>query len=124
MKNIQVIIIITGQVETIQTTALLRLATTLRRIEETCCHSNTSDRPSANAIGKNSQRVTIITIKVIIYLFKPALYAMSYRQSKFKSSNVTKDYRKTTKYFCNLDRKHLKVLKNKVSLEFTEKITY
>ena len=46
--------------ETIQTTTLLRAARILRRVwrlEETCCHSNSSERPSANADEKNSQGV-------------------------------------------------------------------
>ena len=32
------------------------------RLEGTCCHSNSSERPSANAGEKNSQGVIIITI--------------------------------------------------------------
>ena len=43
-----------GQVETIQTTALLRTARILRRVLETCCHSDSSEKPSANADVKNS----------------------------------------------------------------------
>ena len=38
-----------GRVETIQTTALLKTARILRRVLETCCHSNSSERPSAYA---------------------------------------------------------------------------
>ena len=49
-----------GLVETIQTTALLRTARILRRILETCCHSNSSERPSANADVKNSKGLRII----------------------------------------------------------------
>ena len=49
---------IRGRVETIQTTSLL---TSIRgaswKVEETCCHSNFSERPSANANVKNSQEV-------------------------------------------------------------------
>ena len=48
---------VSGWVETIQTTAFLRTARILRRVldtEETCCHSNSSERPSVNADGKNS----------------------------------------------------------------------
>ena len=45
-----------GQVETIQTTALLRLTKILRRVMETCCHSNSSEKPSTNAGAKNSQK--------------------------------------------------------------------
>ena len=30
------------------------------RLEETCCHSNSSEKPSANACEKNSQRSKII----------------------------------------------------------------
>ena len=43
--------------ETIQTTALLTTARILRRvleIEETCCYSNSSERPSAYAYVKKS----------------------------------------------------------------------
>ena len=42
-----------GRVETIQTTTLLRTARILRRVLETCGHSNSSGRPSANADVKN-----------------------------------------------------------------------
>ena len=43
-----------GRVETIQTTTLLRTARILRRVLETRCHSNTSERSSANADEKKS----------------------------------------------------------------------
>ena len=46
-----------GRVETIQTTALLKTARILRsvrRLEETCCHSISSERPPAYADVKNS----------------------------------------------------------------------
>ena len=50
-----------GRVETIQTTALLRTARILRwvlkALEETCCHSNSSEKPSANTDVKNSKGV-------------------------------------------------------------------
>ncbi len=53
-----------GRVETIQTTALLRRAKNpekssgdLRRLEETCCHSDSNEKPSANADLKNSKGV-------------------------------------------------------------------
>ncbi len=42
-----------GRVETIETTALLRTARILRRVLETCCHSDSSEKPSANAEVKN-----------------------------------------------------------------------
>ena len=45
------------RIKTIQTTALLRTARTLDeswRLEETCCHSNSSEKPSANTDVKNS----------------------------------------------------------------------
>ena len=47
---------IRGQVETIQTTALLKSARILRRVLETCCHSNSSGKPSTNTGVKNYQR--------------------------------------------------------------------
>ena len=43
-----------GRTEAIQTVALLRSARILRRVKKTCCHSESSDRPSANAGMKNS----------------------------------------------------------------------
>ena len=43
-----------GRVETIQITALLRIERILRGVLETCCHSNSSERPSANVDVKNS----------------------------------------------------------------------
>ena len=46
-----------GRVETIQTTALLRTARILRRVLETCCHSNSSEKLSANTDVKNSRGV-------------------------------------------------------------------
>ena len=47
---------IRGQVETLQMTALLRLAGILRKFLATCCHSNSCEKPSANAGVKNSQK--------------------------------------------------------------------
>ena len=47
-----------GRVETIQTTALLRMAWDESwRLEETCCHSNSREKPSANTDVKNSKGV-------------------------------------------------------------------
>ena len=49
-----------GSVETIQMTALQRTARILRRdleIEETCSHSNSSEKPSANIDVKNCKGV-------------------------------------------------------------------
>ncbi len=43
-----------GRVETIQTTALLRTARILKRVLETCCHSDSSEKPSANADVESS----------------------------------------------------------------------
>ena len=54
---------IRGRVETIQTTALLRSARILKRVLETCCLLNSSERPSANADVKNPQGVIIIMIR-------------------------------------------------------------
>ena len=51
---------IKGQEEIMQTTALLRLTKILRKIQETCCHSDSSEKPSANAGVKNSQKSRII----------------------------------------------------------------
>ena len=45
-----------GRVDTIQTTALLRTVRILKeswRLEETCCHSHSSEKPSANTDVKN-----------------------------------------------------------------------
>ena len=53
-----------GQVETIQMTALLRTARILRQVLETCCHSNSSEKPSANTDMKNSKGVNSKSILV------------------------------------------------------------
>ena len=50
---------IRGQIEIIQTTTLLRPARILRRIrrlEKTCCHLNSIEKQSANAVVKKSRR--------------------------------------------------------------------
>ena len=54
---------IRGQVETIQTWALLRLVRILRRVLETYCHSNSSGRLSSNA------GVKIIMMMMMIFCF-------------------------------------------------------
>ena len=50
LKNLE----IRGRIETIQNTALLQSARILRRVMETCCHSDSSEIPSANTGGENS----------------------------------------------------------------------
>ena len=52
---------IRGQVVTIQITAL-RSARILRRVLETCCHSNSSENPSANAGVRTLKGVIMIII--------------------------------------------------------------
>ncbi len=47
-------------IETIQTTALFRSTGILRRVQETCCHSDSSGKPSANVGVKISQKSNII----------------------------------------------------------------
>ena len=49
------------QLEAIQTTAL-RSARKVRRVLEICSHSNSTEKPSANAGMKNSQKNEIIII--------------------------------------------------------------
>ena len=59
---------IRGQMETIQTTALLRSARILRRIletEETCCQTDFREKPSNKAGMKNSQKIEVIIIIII-----------------------------------------------------------
>ena len=56
-----------GRVETIQMTALLRTARILRRVLETCSHSNSSGKPSTNTDMKNSKRENNDNIKILIY---------------------------------------------------------
>ena len=46
-----------GWVETILTTALFRTVRILRRVLETCCHSDSSEKQSANTDVKNSKSV-------------------------------------------------------------------
>ena len=56
---------IRGQMETIQTTALLRSARILRWVLETCSHSDTSEKPLSNSGVKTSQKSKI---KIFIVL--------------------------------------------------------
>ena len=53
-----------GRVETIKTTTLLRNARILGRVLETCCHSNSSERPSAKTDAKNSQGVNKVKYEI------------------------------------------------------------
>ena len=50
-----------GLVETIQTTALLGTARILRRVLETCCHSDPYEKTSANADLKSSEGIIILS---------------------------------------------------------------
>ena len=69
-----------GQVETIQTTALLRTARILRRVLENCCHSNSSEKPSANTGMKKSQKRTnnnnFKKITIIILIWELIFYLL------------------------------------------------
>ena len=58
---------IKGQEGTLKTTTLLRLAKILK-ILETCCHSNSRERPSANPGVNNFQGVKYIYIYIYIYI--------------------------------------------------------
>ena len=67
-----------GRVETVQTTALLRTARILRRALDTwgtCCHSDSSEKSSANADVKSSNKWIIIII--ISFLFCIAVIILS-----------------------------------------------
>ena len=69
---------IRGQVETIQRTSLSRSTRVLRRVLETCCHSNSSVKNSNSGV-KNSQRNKmnrIILSEYIIILFTNNLLIM------------------------------------------------
>ena len=59
------------QVETIQMTTLLRTTKYWEeswKLQETCCHSDFSEEPSANTDVKNSIRDEIIIIIIIIMI--------------------------------------------------------
>ena len=77
-----------GRVDTIQTTALLRTARILRRVLETCCHSNSSEKPSANTDVKNSWGVVIIIIIIII------IRRRRRRRRRRMTTTVTKETKK------------------------------
>ena len=60
-----------GRTETIQTTALLGTTRILRRvleIEETCCHSNSSEKLSVNTDVKSSKEVNNNNNNIYIYI--------------------------------------------------------
>ena len=50
-------LVVGGRVETIQMTALLRTSRILRRVLDTCCYSDSSEKPSANTDVKQSKGV-------------------------------------------------------------------
>ena len=67
---------IRGRGRLLQTTALLRLARILRRILETCCHSDSSERPSADTGEKNSHKSKIIICIIILLVFSLFICSM------------------------------------------------
>ena len=75
-----------GQAETIQTTALLRMARKLRRVLETCCHSDSTERPSANICAKNSQWIIIKIFTIHILLSVRSDFHMTDLTVKMKRS--------------------------------------
>ena len=55
-----------GRLETIQTTALQRTARILRRVLETCCHSDSSENHQLKLMCKTLMSKIIIIIIIII----------------------------------------------------------
>ena len=59
---------VSGRVETIQKNSIAEdgqnTETVSWRLEETCCHSNSSEKPSANTDVKNSRGVNMIIERV------------------------------------------------------------
>ena len=60
---------IRGQVKTVQTTALLQSVRIPRRVLESCCQSELSGKPSANADNDNNSQQVIIFLIQIIYCY-------------------------------------------------------
>ena len=82
---------ITERVETVKATALLRSARILRRVQETCCHSNSSEKLSANADMKNSQGRRIMkkrTCKIVDFAV-PADHGMKLKEREKRISTST-----------------------------------
>ena len=71
-----------GQMETIQTAALLRMARIMRRVLETCWHSDSSEKPSANADVKISNEWIIIIINWWNLIWKNQDMVMKRKSSK------------------------------------------
>ena len=59
---------IRGQEETIEIIVLSRSTRILRWVEETCCHSNSREKPSANAGEKNSLKSKILLLLLLIII--------------------------------------------------------
>ena len=83
------------QVETIQATALLGLARILRRVLETYCYSYYSEKPSANACMKSSQKSKIIIIIKRICIVDFAV--LKDHRVKIKERRVLEPYKRTKK---------------------------
>ena len=92
---------IRGRVETIQMTALLRLARILRRVLETWGDSDFSGKPSANAGVKNIKMSKMIIIKSVILLNKKTNKKNKKRSFTFKTQNTESGRLGKTKYKSN-----------------------
>ena len=107
---------IRGQMKTIQTT-LLRSARILRRVLETCCYSNSSEKPSANAGAKNSQMSIMILCPFysnsilriqIIFLKKKKTINEKFKQENHSVNKKNTNPRTRMEAFCweGVDNRH------------------
>ena len=60
------------------------------RLEKTCCHSDFSERPSANSTVKNSQRIIIIIRNIVSGHYQTSRDERDGRESFLKPSSVAK----------------------------------
>ena len=95
-----------GWVETIQTTALLRTDRIVKkswRFEETCSHSNSSEKPSAKTDVKNIQGVNNKTKQYVhththIYIYKLATLVEGNPKGPFSVTTIPRCWEGTTPF--------------------------
>ena len=86
---------ISGRVETIQTTTLLRPPRILKkkkswRLVGSCCHADSSGKPSANAGTKNTQMSKIIIDTLLLSLYLSIISNSNTSERDFHESNAFK----------------------------------
>ena len=94
---------IKGKIMTIQMTAFLKSARILRRVLETCCHSDSSEKPPVTNGAKNSHRLEL-SITLFIHFFHYFIWQqVSIRRPDTYISECSKQAQKELEYKSRYD---------------------